>query len=157
MTDWEPRVLRVTLTNRHGMHARPAHLFVQTANSYAADVKVGRSDNDERVDGKSIMGMMMLAAECGSELEISASGPDAEALLRSLEELVECPLPARCVDLRRVRQHAVEVEQHRIESIMRNGRIRLTHFTLAPPVPTACATTTGPYGSIRLARLMPTT
>lgn len=88
MGEWEPHTLRVTLTNRHGLHARPAHLFVQTANSYASDVKVGRSDGDERVDGKSIMGMMMLAAECGAELEIHACGPDAEAMLRALEELV---------------------------------------------------------------------
>ena len=80
--------IRVTLTNRHGLHARPAHLFVQTANAYASDVQVCRSGSDERVDGKSIMGMMMLAAECGSELEISASGPDAEAMLRALQELI---------------------------------------------------------------------
>jgi phosphocarrier protein len=78
----------VTLTNRHGLHARPAHLFVQTANSYASEVRVGRPDGDERVDGKSIMGMMMLAAECGAVLEISARGPDAEAMLRALGELV---------------------------------------------------------------------
>lgn len=88
MTEWEPQTLRVTLTNRHGLHARPAHLFVQTANSYAAELRVGRTDNDERVDGKSIMGMMMLAAECGSELELSATGPDAEMLLGALRELV---------------------------------------------------------------------
>ncbi|HEX5053561.1 MAG TPA: HPr family phosphocarrier protein [Planctomycetota bacterium] len=80
--------MRVTLTNRHGLHARPAHLFVQTANSYASKLLVGRTDSDERVDGKSIMGMMMLAAERGVELELSAEGPDAEALLRALGELV---------------------------------------------------------------------
>jgi len=87
-TSEEPRVARVTLGNRHGLHARPAHLFVQTANAYASDLKVGRSDNDERVDGKSIMGMMMLAAEKGVELELEATGPDADALLRALSELV---------------------------------------------------------------------
>lgn len=88
MSDWEPQILRVTLTNRHGLHARPAHMFVQTANSYAARLRVGRTDNDERVDGKSIMGMMMLAAERGSELELAAEGPDAELMLRALAELV---------------------------------------------------------------------
>lgn len=88
MAEWEPRTSRVTLTNRHGLHARPAHLFVQTANAYAATLRVGRTDNDERVDGKSIMGMMMLAAERGTELELVAQGPDSEALLRALGELV---------------------------------------------------------------------
>ena len=88
MSEWEPRVLRVTLSNRHGLHARPAHMFVQTANSYASKLQVGRTDADERVDGKSIMGMMMLAAERGVELELCADGPDAEAMLRALAELV---------------------------------------------------------------------
>lgn len=84
----EARSIRVTLGNRHGLHARPAHLFVQTANSFAAKVEVRRVDGEERVDGKSIMGMMMLAAERGTELEIVATGPDADAMLRALAELV---------------------------------------------------------------------
>jgi phosphocarrier protein HPr len=88
VADWEPRTLRLTLTNRHGLHARPAHLFVQTANAYAASLKVGRANDDERVDGKSIMGMMMLAAEHGTELELVAEGPDADGMLRALSELV---------------------------------------------------------------------
>ncbi len=88
MSEWEPRALRVTLANRHGLHARPAHLFVQTANAYASKLLVGRTDNEERVDGKSIMGMMMLAAERGVELELVATGPDAASLLRALGELV---------------------------------------------------------------------
>ncbi|MBX3462379.1 MAG: HPr family phosphocarrier protein [Planctomycetes bacterium] len=88
MADGEPRTTRVTLTNRHGLHARPAHLFVQTANAYAATLQVGRPGEAERVDGKSIMGMMMLAAERGTELELVARGPDADGLLRALTELV---------------------------------------------------------------------
>lgn len=88
MSDWQPQTLRIKLENRHGLHARPAHLFVQTANSYASVLRVGRTDNDERVDGKSIMGMMMLAAENGSELELVAQGPDAEAMLRAISELI---------------------------------------------------------------------
>ncbi len=88
MSDPGPRQLRVTLGNRHGLHARPAHLFVQTANAYASQLRVGRTDSEERVDGKSIMGMMMLAAERGVELEMEAAGPDADALLRALAELV---------------------------------------------------------------------
>lgn len=88
MSDPEPRRQVVVLVNRQGLHARPAHLFVQTANAYASKLRVGRTDNDERVDGKSIMGMMMLAAERGVELELEAVGPDAEAMLRALAELV---------------------------------------------------------------------
>ena len=88
MTEWEPRTSRLVLTNRHGLHARPAHLFVQTANSYASVLSVGRTDSQERVDGKSIMGMMMLAAERGTELVLEAKGPDADGLLRALAELV---------------------------------------------------------------------
>ena len=84
----ESRRLRVTLGNRHGLHARPAHMFVQTANAYASQLRVGRTDSEERVDGKSIMGMMMLAAERGVELELEAAGPDADALLRALGELI---------------------------------------------------------------------
>ena len=88
MTTADTRRLRVTLQNTHGLHARPAHLFVQTANAYASSLRVGRAEQDERVDGKSIMGMMMLAAEKGTELELEADGPDADALLRALQDLV---------------------------------------------------------------------
>lgn len=88
MTGTEPARLRVRLHNKNGLHARPAHLFVQTANAYAASLSVGRADQDERVDGKSIMGMMMLAAEHGVELVLESTGPDADAQLRALAELV---------------------------------------------------------------------
>lgn len=88
MSEPATRRMRVTLTNRQGLHARPAHLFVQTANAYASDIQVRRADQDERVDGKSIMGMMMLAAEPGTELEFEATGPDADAMLRALADLV---------------------------------------------------------------------
>jgi phosphocarrier protein len=79
----------VVLRNKHGLHARPAHLFVQTANSYASRIVVGRVDNDERVDGKSIMGMMMLAAEQGTVLALQSEGPDADQQVRALVELIE--------------------------------------------------------------------
>lgn len=88
MSEPEPIRARVVLVNRQGLHARPAHMFVQTANAYASKLRVGRTDNDERVDGKSIMGMMMLAAERGVELELEATGADAEQQLRALAELV---------------------------------------------------------------------
>lgn len=79
----------VTLRNRHGLHARPAHLFVQVANAYAAAVQVRRVDGEELVDGKSIMGMMMLAAEPGTVLLLRSEGPDAEAQVRALVDLVD--------------------------------------------------------------------
>jgi phosphocarrier protein len=91
VVDGEPKTCtaQVALRNKHGLHARPAHLFVQTANAYASRLLVGRADGDERVDGKSIMGMMMLAAEQGTVLALSAEGPDADQQVRALVELVE--------------------------------------------------------------------
>ena len=77
----------VTLNNKHGLHARPAHLWVQTANSFAASLRVGRPSG-EKVDGKSIMGIMMLAAERGTMLEIESEGPDCDQQIRALQELV---------------------------------------------------------------------
>lgn len=88
MSDRTAKTVEVALVNKHGLHARPAHLFVQTANAYASTIRVGRLGDDERVDGKSIMGMMMLAAECGAVLELTADGPDADEMLRALAELV---------------------------------------------------------------------
>ena len=78
----------VRLVNRSGLHARPAHLFVQTANRFAAELRVGRAGMDA-VNGKSIMGMMMLAAEQGAELELEATGSDAEEQIEALQALVE--------------------------------------------------------------------
>ncbi len=77
----------VTLTNRSGLHARPAYLLVQTANAYAASLRVGRDGTV--VDGKSIMAIMMLAAEAGTALELTAEGPDCEDLVRAVCALIE--------------------------------------------------------------------
>lgn len=74
------------IVNRLGLHARPAAEFVKTAGRFAASVMV-RKDALE-VNGKSIMGMMMLAAECGSSLAIRTEGEDAEAALEALQALV---------------------------------------------------------------------
>ena len=71
--------------NRLGLHARPAALFVQTTNKFHATVKVRKGDQE--VDGKSIMGLMMLAAEEGSVLHIAANGPDEGEVLTNLETL----------------------------------------------------------------------
>jgi len=76
----------VPIVNRLGMHARPSAEFVKTASRFQASIMV-RKDALE-VNGKSIMGMMMLAAECGSSLVIRAEGEDAEAALEALAALV---------------------------------------------------------------------
>jgi phosphotransferase system HPr (HPr) family protein len=76
----------VTIVNRLGLHARPATEFVDLASSFKADVWVHKGD--ERVGGKSIMEMMMLAATKGTNLEIKADGPDAQACVEALAKLV---------------------------------------------------------------------
>jgi phosphocarrier protein HPr len=77
----------VTISNRLGLHARPAMVFVEAASAYEAEIKVCREDHC--VDGKSIMQMMMLAATSGTKLDITATGPDAEDAIRTLKELVD--------------------------------------------------------------------
>ena len=77
----------VTIVNRYGLHARPAAEFVKLANSFHAEITV-RKDEIE-VNGKSIMGMMMLAAECGSAITIRALGTDAPAAVDGLANLIE--------------------------------------------------------------------
>jgi phosphocarrier protein len=77
----------VQIVNRLGMHARPAAEFVKLASRFRADVRVEKEGLE--VDGKSIMGVLMLAAEQGSQLTIRAAGHDAEAALAALCELVD--------------------------------------------------------------------
>jgi phosphocarrier protein HPr len=86
----EPVTVRtsVTLINKNGLHARPAHLFVQTANKFSAALLVGRQ-GVESVNGKSIMGIMMLAAECGTTLELVSEGADASEQIAALRELID--------------------------------------------------------------------
>jgi phosphocarrier protein len=69
------------------LHARPAAEIVKLAAKYASDITVVREDLE--VNGKSIMGVMMLAAECGSTLQLKAEGPDAAEALDALERLIE--------------------------------------------------------------------
>lgn len=76
----------VEIVNRAGMHARPAAEFVKLAARFASAVKVEKDGLE--VDGKSIMGVLMLAAECGSHLTIRADGEDAGAALQALSDLV---------------------------------------------------------------------
>lgn len=76
----------VEITNKLGIHARPAALFVKEAAKYESDVLVLK--NGQEVNGKSIMGIMMLAVECGSKITIKARGPDREQAVQALVNLV---------------------------------------------------------------------
>ena len=76
----------VTVVNRLGMHARPAALFVRIASRYRAEIWVEKEG--EKINGKSIMGLMMLAAGQGSKLKICCEGADADEAMRELEQLV---------------------------------------------------------------------
>ncbi len=77
---------QVTILNRLGLHARPAAEFVKLAAKYTAEITVSRDQME--VNGKSIMGVMTLAAECGSEVLLRAEGQDAEAALEALAALL---------------------------------------------------------------------
>ena len=76
----------ITVSNNLGIHARPAAQFVKMASEFKAEIRVAK--DGEEVDGKSIMGLMMLAAGHGSVLKMIAEGPDADEALQSLEDLV---------------------------------------------------------------------
>ena len=75
----------LTVINKLGIHARPAALFVKVASKFQSEITVEK--DGEQINGKSIMGLMMLAAAQGSRLKIIAEGADAEAAVRELEQL----------------------------------------------------------------------
>jgi phosphocarrier protein HPr len=75
-----------TVLNRLGLHARPAAMFVKACNKHRCDVWVEK--DGEQVNGKSIMGLMMLAAGQGSKLRISAEGSDAEKAVSEIEAII---------------------------------------------------------------------
>jgi phosphocarrier protein len=75
-----------TIVNQEGLHARPAARIVRLANSFVAEVELAK--DSLAVNAKSIMGVMMLAAECGSSITIRANGPDAEQAVQALADLV---------------------------------------------------------------------
>ncbi|MGC9451427.1 MAG: HPr family phosphocarrier protein [Oceanipulchritudo sp.] len=79
--------IELTVNNKMGIHARPAAMIVRVANKYAAEVTVEK--DSEQVNGKSIMGLMMLAAGNGSRLRFSASGKDADKVLEEMSKLFE--------------------------------------------------------------------
>jgi phosphocarrier protein len=75
------------IKNRLGLHARAAALLVQTASRYDADITVAK--DGEVVNGRSIMGVMMLAAEQGSRIDVTAKGPQAREALHAITQLVD--------------------------------------------------------------------
>ena len=79
-------VRTVVVTNPQGLHARPADMFVKVAIKYQAKVEV--VTDSERIDGKSILSILTLAATEGTVLRLEACGPDAEAALDELVELI---------------------------------------------------------------------
>lgn len=77
---------KLTVKNKQGLHARPAALFVQVANKFDSNIKVRREE--EEVNGKSIMGILMLGVEKGSSIVIEADGQDAHSAILELEKIV---------------------------------------------------------------------
>ena len=77
----------LTVQNKMGIHARPAAMIVRVTNRFKSEVFFEK--DEEQVNGKSIMGLMMLAAGRGAVIKVSAQGEDAEELLKDLEELFE--------------------------------------------------------------------
>jgi phosphotransferase system HPr (HPr) family protein len=77
----------IRIENELGLHARPAALFVQKANRYRSDIFLEKDGME--VNGKSIMSVMMLAVESGTEIRIRASGEDEEIAIRDLKALIE--------------------------------------------------------------------
>ncbi len=76
----------IVITNKAGLHARPAAVFVQVANKFDSDITIIKEGQE--VNGKSIMGILMLAAERGARITIIADGDDAEKALEELAEIV---------------------------------------------------------------------
>jgi len=77
----------LTIPNRLGLHARPAAMFVRIASRYRSEIWV--SKEGEEVNGKSIMGLMMLAAGQGSKLHVRCEGPDADKAIEEIEALIK--------------------------------------------------------------------
>ena len=83
----------VKICNQKGLHARAAARFVKTASQFEAEVTVRK--NGTAVSGRSIMGLMMLAAASGTVIEIAATGPGAAAAVEALARLIECKFDER--------------------------------------------------------------
>jgi len=86
MSEFELKEASATVVNRAGVHARPAAELVKVAGRFQSEIHVEKGGL--RVNGKSIMGVLMLAAEQGSTLQFTAAGPDADEALAALTDLV---------------------------------------------------------------------
>lgn len=92
MTDSKPQkkdflVRKFTIYNKLGLHARPAALFVQTANKFQCDIEVRKGR--EKVNGKSIMGIMTLAAGEGTTIYVRTQGSDSQKAMNEIAKLIE--------------------------------------------------------------------
>jgi phosphocarrier protein HPr len=87
LPDSEFLTKELTIVNKLGIHARPAALFVKTANRFACEIFVEK--DGEKINGKSIMGLMMLAAGPGSKLTLYVRGADAPTAIAEIEALVK--------------------------------------------------------------------
>ncbi|MFA7074563.1 MAG: HPr family phosphocarrier protein [Endomicrobiaceae bacterium] len=76
---------KLKIVNKLGLHARPASLLVQTAMKFSSNISIIK--DEYTIDGKSIMGLMMLAAGCGSELTVRIDGADENNAMKKIEEL----------------------------------------------------------------------
>ena len=76
----------ITIKNKQGLHARPAALFVQIANKFSSEVTIAKGR--QKINGKSIMGIMMLAAAPGSKITVIVNGDDADKAMVELEKLL---------------------------------------------------------------------
>ena len=76
----------IVIKNKTGLHARPAALFVQIANKYVSDIAIVKGNQE--INGKSIMGILMLAAERGAKITIIAKGNDAQDAINELSDLL---------------------------------------------------------------------
>jgi phosphocarrier protein len=87
ISDGEFLTKEVIIVNKSGIHARPAAMFVKVANRFGCDIFVEK--DGEKINGKSIMGLMMLAAGPGSKVKLHVKGADAAAAISELEALVQ--------------------------------------------------------------------
>ena len=80
------------LRNPKGLHARPAAVFVQSAQAFQADIEVCNTVSGVVADGKSVLSMLMLAAPCGTKIRLTVNGTDKTEALKVLGDLLECGL-----------------------------------------------------------------
>ncbi|MDD5613596.1 MAG: HPr family phosphocarrier protein [Candidatus Omnitrophica bacterium] len=79
-------VKRLTVVSKQGLHARPAAIFVETANKFSSKVTVKKADSE--VSGKSILNILTLGVECGDEIVLEVEGEDADEAIQLLEEVL---------------------------------------------------------------------